>query len=112
MLPPLLKNEEVRMKKDPESEWEPAIVIEQHDTRRSYVVETEDGAAYGRNRKHLLKLKGFSPCEQAAELDVKTDSYSMDQQENTEHTQIPEQAKSPHRVCSFGRIIKPKPKYT
>ena len=81
------------MKKDPESEWESAIVIEEHDAPRSYVVETEDGTAYRRNRKHLLKLKGNSPCEQAADLDIKTDSHSTDQQENTEHTQIQEQVK-------------------
>ena len=111
-LPPLQMNEEVRMRKDPESEWEPAIMIEQHDTPSSYVVETEDCTAYRTNRKHLLNLKGNSPCEQAADLDIKTDSHSTDQQENTEHTQIQEQAKSPHRVSSFGRIIKPNPKYT
>ena len=60
-LPPLTRGDVVRMKKDPEAEWKPAIVIPKHDTPRSYVVKTEDVAEYLCNRKHLMKTQEEHP---------------------------------------------------
>ncbi|KAK3729211.1 hypothetical protein QZH41_012258 [Actinostola sp. cb2023] len=56
-LPPLQEEEEVRMKKTPESPWKPATVISKYQTPRSYIVQAENGTSYRRNRRHLLKLK-------------------------------------------------------
>ena len=36
------------------NEWSSAIVTQNHETPRSYLVTTEDGITYRRNRKHLL----------------------------------------------------------
>ena len=49
------------MRKDPESEWKPAVVVAKHDTPRSYVIKTEDGTEYRRNRKHLMKPQEERP---------------------------------------------------
>ena len=34
-------------------EWKPATVVRHHHTPRSYVVQTDDGSKYRRNRQHL-----------------------------------------------------------
>ena len=77
---------------------------------------TEDGTTYRRNRKHLLKLQGNqqenSEHEQPIDLEIETDSYSLDKPENTERsTNVQEQPAPPLRVSSFGKVIKPNPKY-
>lgn len=113
-LPPLKENEAVRIKKTPDSKWEPAKVVEQHGTPRSYIVTTEDGTAYRRNRRHLLKLSGDTP---QADKEEKTDDHNDDIiPENKEVDGKPEylrqgQPQPAARMSSFGRIIKPNPKY-
>lgn len=113
-LPPLKENEPVRIKKTPDSKWEPAKVVEQHGTPRSYVVTTADGTAYRRNRRHLLKLSGDTP---QADKEEKTDDDNDDIiPENKEADDKPEylrqgQPQLAARMSSFGRIIKPNPKY-
>jgi len=37
--------------------WNPATVLGQHNTPRSYNVRTKDGSEYRRNRLHLLKSR-------------------------------------------------------
>ena len=49
---PLEKDEIVRIRSN---KWNPAIVKNVHMNPRSYIVESEDGGVYRRNRKHLLK---------------------------------------------------------
>jgi len=121
-LPPLQSNEEVRFKKTPKSEWEPAIVVERHDTPRSYVVKTEDGGVYRRNRKHILKMKGNTLQQQSDDLDTdvepsctgiaeKPEDDLNKQEDYTESTHVSEQPSLPLRVSSFGRLIKPNPRY-
>ena len=113
-LPPLKENEVVRIKKTPDSEWEPAKVVEQHGTPRSYIVTTEDGTAYRRNRRHLWKTSGDTP---QANKEEKTDDHTDDViPENKEADDKPEslrqgQPQPAARMSSFGRIIKPNPKY-
>ena len=50
-LPPLIKEEPVRMLCD--GKWEPARVVSQAEAPRSYNVETPAGGVYRRNRRHL-----------------------------------------------------------
>ena len=53
-LKPLNHNETVRIQDHINKTWKPAVVVQKHD-QRSYLVRTEDGAEYRRNRRHLLK---------------------------------------------------------
>ena len=49
---PLEKGEIVQIRSN---KWNPAIVKNVHMNPRSYIVESEDGGVYRRNRRHLLK---------------------------------------------------------
>ena len=64
-LKPLHISETVRIRR--KKLWEPAEVINQHDSR-SYSVRTLDGAIYRRNRRHLLKTLEQTPLELKANL--------------------------------------------
>lgn len=88
-------------------------VVEQHGTPRSYIVITEDGTAYRRNRRRLLKLSGETP---QADKEEKTDDHIDDIiPENKEADDKPEYLGQGHPQptarSSFGRIIKTNPKY-
>ena len=52
-LPDLRTGENVRIQKG--DTWQPAVVVERHQLPRSFIVRTQDGRVYRRNRKHLLK---------------------------------------------------------
>jgi len=53
-LKPLQKGDTVRIRRS--QQWEPmAKVLKETDTPRSYIVQTESGSMFKRNRKHLLK---------------------------------------------------------
>lgn len=57
-LPPLLPGEIIRMQHGKDgNRWTPAIVKDVHHSPRSYIVESEDGTTYRRNRRHLLKTR-------------------------------------------------------
>ena len=70
-LPPLVKEQPVRMLRD--GKWEPAQVIGHADAPRSYNVQTpgENGAVYRRNRRHLrhsddsITQRGSAPTSPA-----------------------------------------------
>lgn len=55
LLSPLCPNESVRIRQG--REWNPAVVIDQHQAPRSYVIATPDGTQLRRNRIHLLPTK-------------------------------------------------------
>ena len=114
-LPPLARGDVVRMKKDPKAEWKPAIVIAKHDTPRSYVVKTEDGAEYRRNRKHLMKTREEHPVPPLdMEEPVATPTQEPAAREPPDKV-TPPSSDMPNssglRVSRFGRTIKPNPKY-
>lgn len=54
-LPALEEGEKVRLRT--EKHWQPAVVVKKHEKPRSYLVQTQDGKVYRRNRKHLIKTK-------------------------------------------------------
>ena len=51
----LRSGEAVRMLRD--GKWEPATVLEKADEPRSYILKTENGRTYRRNRNHILKTE-------------------------------------------------------
>ena len=58
-LKPLSEGENVIMQKG--KEWLPATVSEKHYYTRSYIVKTDNGKRYRRNRKHLRPTKSYWP---------------------------------------------------
>lgn len=52
-LPGLQDGEIIRIRKG--KTWEPARVVNKHETPRSYIVEDDRGQIFRRNRRHLLK---------------------------------------------------------
>lgn len=54
-LSPLRNGELVRLQE--QGRWKPAVIIQQADTERSYLLRTPDGQVYRRNRRHLRNTK-------------------------------------------------------
>ncbi|XP_073967449.1 uncharacterized protein [Choristoneura fumiferana] len=54
-LPDIHVGDLVWYKKNPQSKWIPAKVVNKCKEPRSFIVETEDGVTYRRNRQHLMK---------------------------------------------------------
>ena len=111
----LQDGETVRMKKSPDAKWEPAKVLTKHQTSRSYLVETPDGTVYRRNRRHLLKTNEILTNTDVDECDdeptsSKTDQSTTQSKPTTAPAPVPS-GRQP-RVSSYGRVIKPNPKYT
>jgi hypothetical protein len=115
-LPSLAIGETVRFKKDPDSKWTLATVVEKLSTPRSYLLQAENGSRYRRNRIHIRKTN---------ERPVQTDN--PDQVENLMPTTITEtQPKVPStstptnpsttqattkKTSRYGRVINPNPIY-
>ena len=116
-LPPLNQHDQVRMKKDHQSKWQPATVVKQHNTPRSYLVKSEDGVVYRRNRRHLMKVSEEPHIPDEPTLDetpqIRDDleGGNMRGKETASPRKPPTLAKESIRVSSYGRIIKPNPKY-
>ncbi len=73
-LPSLEAGEGVRISKG--RYWQPAIVERKHETPRSYVVQTQDGQTYRRNRRHLLKTAEPLPVMQPNMYDFEPEPKS------------------------------------
>ena len=82
-LPVLKANESVQMRKPKDKFWSPAIVLDKHPNPRSYVVQTEDGRVYQRNRRDLIKTP-LDPIKPSVPLE----------DENFSSNQIPTQSMS------------------
>ena len=64
-LSPIQNGDVVRFKMDPNSSWLKAKVVAAHAAPRSYIIETQDGGQYRRNRRHLRKGNEQSRCNTA-----------------------------------------------
>ena len=103
----LYEGEHVHFKLDPKTDWKPATVTSRHETPRSYIVQTPDGAEYRRNRRHILKTK---PSEENNSTNTDT-SASTDQTVENEIQTQPDIEQPQLKVSRYGRVIKPNPKY-
>ena len=56
-LPPLFPGHRVMMQKEEGGKWTPATVSHTCKEPRSYIVQTPNGAAYRRNRRHLIGIQ-------------------------------------------------------
>ena len=70
-------------------EWRKAIVTSRHDDR-SYVVETEDGGKYRRNRVHLRKSTEPFNADEEPLYDTASDSETNEETENPENEATPQ----------------------
>ena len=89
-LPALLPGDIIRMQHGKQGvRWTPAIVKDVHHSPRSYLVESEDGTTYRRNRRHLLKTKEtkFMPyVPERCEYDIEKNQNSDN---DRSHNNIP-----------------------
>lgn len=65
--------------------WQPAVIIKEHEQPRSFIVQTQDGKTYRRNRKHLLKTreKCLATNNAVDDTDGEMDSHVTDTQSST-----------------------------
>ena len=115
-------------------EWKPATVVRHHHTPRSYVVQTENGRKYRRNRQHLRVCpalrsdsddhtiapavdKEMSSPENADPLSVGADQSTASSTVNPDSLPLPEmfpppgppaETTSPYVTRSGRLVVKPK----
>ena len=87
-LPPLVKDEPVRMWREETSQWEPATVKHAANAR-SYHIETTDGQQYRRNRRHLRQSYNSKsvtpvPCDDHEVLATETPTQTLAPGETSE----------------------------
>lgn len=95
-LPKLKAGEQIRLRNQ-NNRWEPATVIREVDSR-SYIVRTENGRFYRRNRRWLMQTRKSTVLPRAEGSDSKFGN-----------TCFPE--KSPVVMTRTGRVIKPPERY-
>ena len=114
-LKPLSFNETVRFQDSNNKTWKPAVVVEKQD-QRSYVVRTEDGAQYRRNRRQLLKSNEKSLCPESmfdSFPNILDQSPSSSDSNDKKSTNLDENIKgSPIKTQSPAKLSNDKPYIT
>lgn len=98
--------------------WRPAVVSNQH-AKRSYVVETPDGAMYRRNRRDLIKTNENIVIQNDFHVPENNCNYNSAKSDNNISENIQSEVKpnqtdensnkdSMPYVTRFGRVVKPK----
>lgn len=126
-LPLLMEGEKVRVRV--RDNWQPAVVVREHNNPRSLIIQTEDGNNYRRNRRHLLKTREltFPPQQSEDVIDYEPLTCTATK---TERTLTPSQVQNPvaspikgivtpNVSCEetvqrsrFGRLIRPPKRYS
>ena len=79
-LPQINEGENVLMQKEDRGPWIPAKTIRPAEEPRSYIVETQDGGMYRRNRRHLRKQKNVRWADQHRNIvDTASDETDLKQ---------------------------------
>ena len=60
---PLEKGDVVRVKLGGKKKWTKAVVLQKHEHPRSYLIQTEDGGQWRRNRRALISSRELPPQE-------------------------------------------------
>ena len=119
-LPSLKSGNSVRVRDEPRSVWgDKAVVIDRSCGPRSYLVRTERGAEYRRNRKDLLRTDEPVYIEEQEPQDIVDEpAKATEKQEVTEQPRTPArnvvvklqavQVPEPGRTRSGRRHVKPK----
>ena len=109
-LKPFNVGDEAVMRHDNKEQWRHVTIKKQHETPRSYVVETPEGKVYRRNRKHL---------RHTASKPINRELYDFEIQPQNESTNVvsktPPQQQTPATETMVktrsGRIVKPPERY-
>jgi len=108
-LPPLQSDDMVRVKHD--KQWLRGHVIQQHDTPRSYVVETEEGSTLRRNRRDLIRTAEEAPvCAPYIEDVPTTKNAAPSATSAPSSVSSPTSAAAPPpilKTTTRGRVVKP-----
>ena len=104
-----------------QNNWKHGTVEREHESPRSYVIQTPDGRKYRRNRKHLKATKSL-PLQDESDEELVVQPASYQQQASSEQPETPEPPelkvklpeslkKAPYKTRS-GRISKPPNRYS
>ena len=107
ILPPLSPGDTVLTKLDGQKQWRtPAVVHSVFPTPRSYVVETDQGVLYRRNRRHLLATPNtHAPVSEAGADTSPEEDTNTELPQATEVPVVPTQGTE--TVTRSGRVSKP-----
>ena len=113
VLSSLHKGEVARMQR--QGKWVQVTVVGQHDgTPRSYLVQTQDGQIYRRNRRHLLKTNESRQDLQEFNDDAEEDTSQIKHGLEMEHLPV-EEEKCTHteknQTTRYGRLIRKPQRY-
>ena len=116
-LPCLLPGEAIRMQMARDSTWKPAVVVKAAPQPRSYIVRTEDGATYRRNRAMLRQtqepLVSTMPPPAEEPDEVREPEPQVLEDVTLPVTSEPATAGQPGTTTTrYGRCIKPPDRYT
>ena len=104
-LPQFNEGENVLLQKEDKGPWIPAMIIHHAEEPRSYIVKTEDGRTFRRNRRHLRKRY----VRWADEDDANTTAGSTPHEDASQHEDdqsVDEQpVEDSHRRSRAGRRI-------
>ena len=91
------------------SSWTPAVVVTQHSTPRSYIIQTANGTLLRRNRRHLRKT--VEPKPMPISIMDNDDEHSDIIPNDDGHAGGTELQPSSERRSRFGRVIRPPKRY-
>ena len=95
----LKPGDQVVMKRDHTETWEPATVVTQHESPRSYVVQQNNGHKFRRNRKHLRPTAAkFTSFKTIEDFDHHLELTSSVKTPQTEHSVDPPSREPRHSV--------------
>ncbi|XP_055856265.1 uncharacterized protein K02A2.6-like [Episyrphus balteatus] len=116
-LPTLTDGQNIFYKKTPISNWEPGIVLQKCQEPRSYIISSNDGSEYRRNREHLLEGSSIDAekitsenSDQIQNEKIQQESLSVEGKSNED---VPHSSDSnsltptPDYVTRFGRTVAP-----
>ena len=89
-----------------ESKWKPAVIEEKLQTRRSYILQMENGQRVRRNRQHIRRTQncGVSRPRESSEIQSKTiEDFEFDGKRASKKDAVQEHV---YRTRS-GRLSKP-----
>lgn len=101
-LKPLNENEGVRIQQH--KQWVPAKVLNAAHTPRSYLVATENGQEYRRNRKHILKTNEPPPIINQPS-DIVDDEQNLQPTTEDPSNTTTQQVDPPRRTSTRKRIL-------
>ena len=109
-LKPFKVGDEAVMRHDNKEQWRHVTIKKQHETPRSYVVETPEGKVYRRNRKHLRHTASKPINRELYDFEIQPQNESPNVVSKTPPQQQTPATETMVKTRS-GRIVKPPERY-